>query len=260
MLESFKILPSSLLEPFVSGFDATLQANFDTLHDSELSVESFQFYTSVSAVFSSKIEGEDINLDSFVKHRTQTAQYEPDYTQKIDDLYDAYLFAQKNDLTTANLLESHKLLTQNILREKSRGTLRTGNMFVITDDGKIEYVAATPDKVSVEMDKFTSDLQTLLSTELDFAQTFYFAAMLHLVFVKIHPFEDGNGRSARLLEKWFLAQKLGEKAWFLQSEKLYYNQHSVYYANIRKLGLEYDFLDYANALPFLEMLPQSLKP
>ncbi|MBL0098191.1 MAG: Fic family protein [Bacteroidetes bacterium] len=35
--------------------------------------------------------------------------------------------------------------------------------------------------------------------------------MIHLVFVKIHPLNDGNGRSARLIEKWFLAQKLGKK-------------------------------------------------
>lgn len=45
---------------------------------------------------------------------------------------------------------------------------------------------------------------------------------LSQVFVKIHPWNDGNGRSARLLEKWFIAQKLGPKAWFLQSEKNYY--------------------------------------
>ena len=46
--------------------------------------------------------------------------------------------------------------------------------------------------------------------------------MIHLLFVKIHPWNDGNGRSARLIEKWFIAQKLGDKAWFIQSEKNYY--------------------------------------
>ncbi|MFD2145566.1 Fic family protein [Mucilaginibacter antarcticus] len=78
------------------------------------------------------------------------------------------------------------------------------------------------------------------------------------MFVKIHPFNDGNGRSARLIEKWFLAQKLGEKAWYFQSEKSYYDHHNIYYTNIRKLGLEYDMLDYGQALPFLLMLPNAL--
>ncbi|MDR0681877.1 MAG: Fic family protein [Dysgonamonadaceae bacterium] len=67
--------------------------------------------------------------------------------------------------------------------------------------------------------------------------------------MKIHPFNDGNGRTAHLIEKWFLAEKLGEKAWFIQSERYYYDHHSSYYSNIRKLGMEYDELDYSKALP-----------
>jgi len=67
-----------------------------------------------------------------------------------------------------------------------------------------------------------------------------------------------NGRSARLLEKWFLSQKLGYKAWFVQSEKYYYTQHDAYYNNIRALGLEYPTLNYIKALSFLLMLPKSV--
>jgi Fic family protein len=78
------------------------------------------------------------------------------------------------------------------------------------------------------------------------------------VFVKIHPFEDGNGRAARLLEKWFIAEKMRHKAWFMQTEKYYYTQHQTYYNNIWLLGLEYDTLDYSKALPFLLMLPASI--
>jgi Fic family protein len=78
------------------------------------------------------------------------------------------------------------------------------------------------------------------------------------VFVKIHPWNDGNGRTGRLLEKWFLAQKLGEKAWFVDSERHYYKHHQTYYNNLRALGLEYQELEYNKALPFLLMLPKSL--
>ena len=95
--------------------------------------------------------------------------------------------------------------------------------------------------------------------ELTINEVFFFASMIHLVFVKIHPWNDGNGRSARLIEKWFLAQKLGKKAWFVQSEKNYYQQHQTYYKNIRLLGMEYPDLNYSKALPFLLMLPNSLQ-
>jgi Fic family protein len=121
-------------------------------------------------------------------------------------------------------------------------------------------VAAAPDVARGEMKKLYADIKTLLAAQLNFKEVLFFAAMIHLVFVKIHPFEDGNGRTARLLEKWFLAQKLGGKAWFVQSEKGYYDRHAAYYSNIRKLGLEYDTLDFGQALPFLLMLAEAMEP
>ena len=108
------------------------------------------------------------------------------------------------------------------------------------------------------MIKFYDDLTLLIKTEMPIEQVFFYASMIHLVFVKIHPWNDGNGRSARLFEKWFLAEKLGDKAWFVQSEKMYYNRHQTYYSNIRLLGLEYPALDYSKALPFLLMLPTAV--
>jgi Fic family protein len=252
------IISSDLLEQFVSTRKSAWKENFSALHDSELSVDAFSFYTSVSAVFSSKIEGEEIELDSYIKHKTLGTKYQPDYTQKIDDLYNAYQFAQQNRLAEENLERAHALLTQHILQDSQRGSFRKGKMYVISPDGKIEYVAASALQVESEMKRLYADLDLLIKTELSFDEVLYFAAMLHLVFVKIHPFEDGNGRTARLLEKWFLAEKLGEKAWFVQSEKMYYQRHQEYYTNIKRLGLEFDLLNYSEALPFLMMLPEGI--
>jgi len=255
----FKILPITLLDEYEGLFDASVQQRFDGLIDSELSASDFSFYTSVSAVFSSKIEGEDIELDSFVKHKKWGAAFLPDYTQKIDDLYDAYQFAQQSSLNESGISHAHALLTKHILQKTRQGKIRTGNMYVTTPDGKIEYVACPPGKVKTELDKLYADIDLLKKANLSFQEVFYFASLLHLVFVKIHPFEDGNGRCARLLEKWFLAEKLDPKAWFIESEKHYYNQHQAYYKNIRLLGLEYEYLDYDQALPFLSMLPKSIQ-
>jgi Fic family protein len=254
----FDILPVDLLSAYREAVAETALAKYAQLQDSELSVDDFSFYTSVSAVYSSKIEGEDIELDSYVKHKRFGIPFLPDHTQKIDDLYAAYQFAKTNTCDRSNLLEAHRMLTRHILPEGSRGRLRTGNMYVTTADGRIEYVAASAFMVEKELDKLFGDLANLLVMDLSLAEVFYFAAMLHLVFVKIHPFDDGNGRCARLLEKWFLAQKLGEKAWLIQSEKNYYAHHRTYYQNIRLLGLEYDALDYGAALPFLLMLPGAI--
>lgn len=256
----FHILPTALLEPYRAAVPLATLERYATLQDSELSVENFSFYTSVSAVYSSKIEGEEIELDSYVKHKRFGIPFRPDHTQKIDDLYSAYQYAQGQLCDRSHLLEAHRMLTRHILPEGRGGRVRTGMMYVTTPDGRIEYVAAAPNMVEAELDKLFADLDLLLRTDLSLHEVFFFAALLHLVFVKIHPFDDGNGRCARLLEKWFLAQKLGEKAWLIQSEKNYYVQHQTYYRCIRLLGLEYETLDYSAALPFLQLLPGALTP
>jgi len=260
MNTELKIIPTTLLDDFKSSINnSLLQSQFDKLHDAEISTDTFSFYTSVASVFSSKIEGEDIELDSYIKHKAMGMEFKPDYTRKIDDLYNAYMFAKQNSLTSQNISEIHALLAQNFVEKHKLGVFRTNNMYVATDDGRIEYVAASPYEVESEMQKLYYDIALLLSTKLSIEEVFFYAAFIHLVFVKIHPWNDGNGRSARLIEKWFLAQKLGEKAWFLQSEKMYYLQHQEYYRNIRLLGIEYPELDYGKALPFLLMLPKSLE-
>lgn len=258
MSKDLKIISIDLLERYKKSIDPSLKKDFDALNDSELSIDTFSFYTSVSAVFSSKIEGEHIELDSYIKYKRFGIEYQPDYTRKIDDLYEAYLFAQKNTLNPENIEKAHSQITKHILKKPQQGKIRSSNMFVITKDGKIEYVAAAPDTVKSEMQRFYDDLEVLLTTDLSFEESLFYAAMIHLVFVKIHPFDDGNGRTARLIEKWFLAQKLGNNAWFIQSERNYYDNHQTYYNNIRRLGLDYEELNYKEAFPFLQMLPNAI--
>jgi Fic family protein len=254
----FEILPINLLKEYNEQVGKTLLQNLEKLADSKLSKNTFSFYTSVSAVYSSKIEGENIELDSYIKHKRFGIEFLPDYTRKTDDLYDAYQFAKQAKCNQGNLKQAHRLLTKHILPEGRQGKLRTGNMYVTTPDDKIEYVAARPITLHGELKKLYADLAVLLNVTLTISEVFFFALLLHLVFVKIHPFDDGNGRISRLLEKWFLAEKLGAKAWFIQSEKNYYAHHQSYYKNIRLLGLKYELLDYTKAIPFLKMLPQSL--
>lgn len=253
-----KTIPNTLLEQYLEALPQGLQSAFDELTDAELSTPNFSFYTSVASVFSSKIEGETIELDSYIKHKRDGISFQPDYTKRIDDLYGAYVFAQNNRLTEKNVKEAHKLLSRHLVADAWQGKYRQQNMYVATDDGRIEYVAAIPQIVEQEMFNLFQDIKLLSKESLSIEEVFFYAAMIHLVFVKIHPWNDGNGRCARLIEKWFLAEQLGSKAWFIQSEKMYYQEHHTYYRNLRALGLEYPELDYVNALPFVLMLPKSL--
>ncbi len=260
MSYKLEIIPTDLIEDYLKQVSKKLGANFEALKDAEISTDTFSFYTSVSSVFSSKIEGVDIELDSYIKHKKFGIEFQPDYTKKTDDLYNAYTFAKTAILNKENIAVAHKLLSKHIIAEHQQGKMRTHNMYVSTPDGKIEYVAATPYEVPGEMEKLYNDIKLLLKQELNIYEVFFFASLIHLVVVKIHPWNDGNGRSGRLIEKWFLAQKLGEKAWYIDSERNYYQHHQTYYNNIRVLGIEYPNLDYSKAMPFLLMLPNSLEP
>lgn len=257
-MNDLQIIPSDLLSEYLRTVNA-IETGLNALTEAEISTDHFSFYTSVASVFSSKIEGENIELDSYIKHKAMGVAFQPDYTKKTDDLYNAYEFAKINPLTPENIRMAHSLLSKNLVEPHKQGEFRSNIMYVVTDDGKIEYVAPSPYDLQTEMTKLFADLERLCAADLSAEEVFYYAAMLHLVFVKIHPWNDGNGRCARLIEKWFIAGKLGKKAWLLQSEKNYYLHHALYYSNIRRLGLEYEELDYTQSLDFLLMLPESLK-
>ncbi len=232
---------------------------FDALHDAEISTDTFSFYTSVSAMASSKIEGERMEIDSYLKHKMLRVEYQKDLVEKPNDLYNAYLFGQKNILTKNNFLKAHKLLTEHLLSKSKQGVCRTRNMVVMQHGTfRIQFEAAPGNEVKQLFDTLWKDIEQLKKQVLAIEKVLFFASFIHIVFVAIHPFEDGNGRAGRLLEKWFVAQMLGEKAWFIQSELNYYKNINDYYKNLNRLGMFYEQLDYSKAMPFLLMLPQSI--
>jgi Fic family protein len=177
--------------------------------------------------------------------------------QEIEDLISAYEFAQASPLNEVNFLHTHKLLSSQLLISSKQGEYRTEKVGVFSSLGLV-YLAVEAEFVAKEMNLFFKDLEYLLSLTMTNAEVFYFASLIHLKFVHIHPFMDGNGRAARLLEKWFLAEKLGSKMWKINSEKYYKEHQAEYYQNIN-LGVNYYELDYNRCTPFLIMLPNSLK-
>jgi len=238
------------------------ESPIDTIHKAEkleIPVDYFKFYNSISSVYSSKIEGENIDFDSFYKHKFLNIKYKLDYTKKADDLFSAYEFIYNHKLTLSNVQKAHSILSSNLLPKSQQGLLRSNPMYIINKDDRIEYVAAEPNIVKNELKKLFGDIEILLNSKLDDFEVFYYASYIHLVFVKIHPFQDGNGRTARLLEKWFLIQQLGDIATSVQLEKNYYKKLDSYYLNIKKLGIEYVKLDYSKALDFLLMTILGLK-
>lgn len=221
---------------------------------------NFTFYISVAVISSSRIEGERMDVDSYVKHKTQDIEYLPELTEKPNDLYAAYVFAKQHPLDKANFLQAHRLISAHLLPETWRGVYRKNEMLVLEHNtGRVQFEAAPVAIIEGEMEKLWSDIEELMARKLSSEEAFYYAAFIHLTCVCIHPFNDGNGRAGRLLEKWFLAHHLGNRAWYIPSEKYYYEHVGDYYRNLNRLGMFYDQLDMSKAQPFLQMLPSSLR-
>lgn len=229
------------------------------LNDFDFSKEKgdFEYLTKASAVYSSNIEGNSIDLNSFMNYELNKEKFKVGKEiDEIENLIEAYNFAQNNSLTEANMLECHKTLADTLLIKSKRGQYRNEPVGVFGKSG-LAYLAIEPQHVKAKMNELFVGINELLNSELSKPEVFYFASMIHLVFVHIHPFSDGNGRVARLLEKWFLAEKLGKDFWRIPSEEYYKNNQQEYYDSIN-LGVNYYELDYDNCIDFLAMLSNSL--
>jgi len=219
----------------------------------------FHFSFEVSSVYSSNIEGNSVDLNSYLRSKTNRAgqRFKREEIGEIDALVDAYRFAKEHALNEKNLLAAHSILSTPLLPKRQRGRYRN-QMIGVFSKGGLEYAAIEPQFVAAKMRELMDDVRGLRKMLSGAAETFYHAALLHLSFVHIHPFDDGNGRTARLLEKWFLASLPGSDAWHVQSEAYYREHLPEYYRNIN-LGLNYYVLRYERCVPFLTMLAKSLK-
>jgi Fic family protein len=257
MTLQLKIIRQDLFDEYRKQLKVDIETAFASIKKKAQTVEDFKFYLANSAVHSSNIEGNTISFDTYLKASEFSLHLKTKEIREIEDLISAYQFARENELTLDNILKAHEILTTSILVKKERGKIRKVKVGV-RSDGRLIYLAVEPEFVKRELIKLLSDISVLLKTKLTTTEIFYYAAIIHLVFVNIHPFIDGNGRATRLIEKWFLAKKLGDNSWFITSEKNYWDNRPTYYKNLQ-LGVNYYEVKYEMSIPFLTMLPDSLK-
>lgn len=218
----------------------------------------FEYLTKSSAVYSSNIEGNSVDLNSYMNYEMNREKFKAGKEiEEIEDLIKAYEFAQSNKLNEKTLLNCHKIFSNTLLIRSKRGKYRIEQVGVFGKTG-LAYMAVEPEFVEKEMKLFFQDLSELLLSDLNEIEVFYFASLIHLRFAHIHPFRDGNGRAARLIEKWFIAEKLGKDFWRIPSEEYYKKNQAKYYETIN-LGVNYYELNYDKCVGFLEMLPNCLK-
>ncbi len=102
------------------------------------------------------------------------------------------------------IIETHKIMTAATSAESCSGSFRN-DMIYVQDyvDGEIAHTPPEADKIG----KYMADLCVFANSEKPFLHPIIKASIIHFMFGYIHPFSDGNGRTARALFYWYLLKK-----------------------------------------------------
>ncbi|MDP1746351.1 MAG: Fic family protein [Bacteroidota bacterium] len=247
-----KWITNKLLPDYTKRQKFTISKHLKDLEKNKKQTQVFAF--AQSSVFSSLIEGSGIDFDSYLFNK-ETGHKSRSMDQ-IEDLIKAYQFAKTHTLNYKNVLKAHTILSNNFdIDPKYKGAIRDKEVRIGNNITTI-YTGTTVNKLQSEIELFFNEVEAVSKRKrFSLTEAFYYASTIHMIFVNIHPFADGNGRVSRLLEKWFLSKIIGDIAWYLPSEINYYVKKEKYYSNLNLLGKSYDTLNYDNAIPFLLMLP-----
>lgn len=131
--------------------------------------------------------------EQMILNNYETIQY---ITQHRDD-----------DLTLENLLYVHGLITKNTLdKPEEEGLFRTNDEVFVVNHTTSEVVHQPPSHN--EIVDLLNALCTFFNTDKgDFIHPIVKGIIIHFMIAWIHPFSDGNGRTARTLFYWYMLKK-----------------------------------------------------
>src|SRR5680860_571913 len=152
-------------------------------------------------------------------------------------------------LNVNGLERVQKIVTNGLIEEHRSGHIRNEPVFVNNPvSGKTIYWP--PDHQDVIL--MLKNLFNFLEENSGKIDALILAGIFHKQFVTIHPFVDGNGRTARLATKVLLA-KMGLNTLNLFSFENYYNKDvSRYFQKVGLIGNYYDLKDKLDFTSWLE--------
>lgn len=160
--------------------------------------------------------------------------------QEVKNAYEAYEQIDKiNPYSVEDLKKIHKTLT--FLIEKDAGKFRNHGECV-RDGEKIIFVAPPENMVNPLMNQLFDWMKKSKET----VNPLILSCIFHYEFVFIHPFHDGNGRTARLWQTAILSH--WEKAFtYLPIESMIKKNQEEYYTaiqNCNNVGKSNEFIEF----------------
>jgi len=231
---------------FIGAFKHIGQDDRDTLRIELISDEALK---------TSEIEGEILNRDSVQlllrkhfglpagsTHAVQPA--ERGIAGMMADLYENF-----GDPLTHNVMFTwHRMLMSGDRHIQTIGSYRTHAepMQVVSNrlhDPEIHFEAPPSSKMNGEMKAFVGWFNETSPGGSRALPALTRAAIAHLYFVSIHPFEDGNGRIGRALAEKSLAQNLGQPTLIALSYTIE-RARKAYYAALHRNSRDIEITDW----------------
>jgi len=209
----------------------------------------------ISAFSSTSIEGNPLPLTDVKRilktrpeHIRDTEKEVLNYNKALVEL-NSLIEGDVQDFDLALILNIQKTITQDLIEEYRCGCLRQEPVFV--NNPKTRQVAYLPPEQS-EVLRLMEGLFDFIRQNENRIDPLILAGIFHKQFVIIHPFIDGNGRTARLATKVLLA-KMGLNTFNLFSFENYYNKNvSKYFQEVGLLGNYYDIQGQIDFTSWLE--------
>ncbi len=207
----------------------------------------------ISAHASTSIEGNPIPLTDVRKilkntpaHIRDTEKEVLNYNKSLE--YLNTLVLKPKPVTNAFICDIQAMVIDGLMPKKHVGTYRVDP--VVVNDPRARKIAYIPPNAT-DVKSLMGELMQYLEKEYNTTDPLILAGIFHKQFVVIHPFMDGNGRTARLVTKYLLA-RMGLDTFQLFSFENYYNQNVTKYFS--SVGVSGDYYDIASKIDFTNWL------
>lgn len=210
----------------------------------------------LSSYASTSIEGNPLPLTDVKKllktrkdHLRGTEREVFNYNKALQTLYTA-VRSGKFTLTLTTLKETQKQVVDGLMdNPEDCGNIRQAPV-VIRNLRKIDEIIFIPPDAK-DVTALLNEMNDYVNTHLGKIDSIILAGLFHRQYVIIHPFMDGNGRTARLLTTAILG-KTGLDLFEIFSFENYYNQSITRY--FKAVGLEGDYYELKDSIDFTQWL------
>lgn len=207
--------------------------------------------------FSTSIEGNVLSynqVEKVISNKQNTKRLTAE--QEVQNYWDALTFLEeenkkKTKIDKEFILKLHDIIQRDgkLVRISLRGQTPPGVLFAVYDSVTKQAEYIPPEYIDIE--PLIDELIDWYNNNQDIPVPIL-SAIIHYALVTIHPFEDGNGRTSRVLATYVLMQHDYDFKGFNSFEEYYMSDLNGYYESIQ-MGLPVLFYSGRDNPPHLEI-------